>query len=144
MTNWRCFTKPFHRGGLALLRKANPLWRIGFASQSHFIVMDWLCFAKPILWVSRNWLCFAKPFHRGLALLRKANQSSRKMSSLYENVCISVNNGMLGASLLATKKGGESLDTTVIDSVNKTFAPRFPNRGLWGVTDRPTDRHFAF
>ena len=96
-----CFAEPICCGGLALLRQANPLWRNGFASQSHSIVMDWLCFAKPIL-------C------KGLALLRKAfpswlirfpsqsqsfvklhdNTHQGKMSSLnsIENVCISVNN----------------------------------------------------
>ena len=60
MMDLLCFAKPFHRDGLALLRKA-------------FSMMDWLCFAKPIHF---DWIALlrkANPLWRiGMALLRKA------------------------------------------------------------------------
>ena len=79
-----------------MLRKANPLCSIDFASQSPSIMMDWLCFAKPIhhdglallrkafpsdgwallikAFSMMDWLCFAKPVHFDwIALLRKAS-----------------------------------------------------------------------
>ena len=60
------------RDGLALLRKAFPSWRIGFALQSLSIVLDWICFANPI---SSGDFCFASQslsIVMELALLRKA------------------------------------------------------------------------
>lgn len=97
MMVWLCFEKPFifdgagwfhkkpfHRGGSALLRKAQPLlpvlallhivnpslW-IGFASQSPSIMTDWCCFEKPshrdrLVHKHKSsvidLLCFTKPF----------------------------------------------------------------------------------
>ena len=84
MTNWRCFTKPFHRGGLAL--------RIGFASQSQSFVTDWLCFSKPLHCDGLALLRKANPLsEQELALLRKAFPSwigfaSQSQSKLKKNV----------------------------------------------------------
>ena len=160
--DWFSFENPIHLCALASLRKANPLWRISCASQSQCnqdllrsqsqsFVTDWLCFAKPLHCgglallrkanpLSRNWLCFAKPFHRGLALLRKANPfwSSRKMSSLYQNVCISVNNGRARGFAPRHKKRWGELSYNRHRQRQQNIRPHFPNRGLWGVTHRQT------
>jgi hypothetical protein len=74
-------------------------------------VVDWLCFAKPILcdgmallrkaipswWIgfasqsqsfARDWLCFAKPFRRGwFAFRHKANPLWSSMTTLTKEKC---------------------------------------------------------
>jgi hypothetical protein len=69
---WLCLiAKPANPEGKALLRDANLSWCIGFSSQNQPIEMDWLALQSQSVVV--DWLCFAKPILcDGMALLRKA------------------------------------------------------------------------